>query len=182
MNLTDTSAIQEAVRRARLGDTEAFGELYATFFVPLYRYIYFRVSEKEDANDLAQDVFLKAYASFQNYVPSHESPLPYFYTIARNSIIDYYRKKKVPTLEDEVMQAIPDTTPSVEDEAMMHEDFALIERQLSQLSPDQQDALILKYLNGRTNTEIAKMMGKSEAAIRQLQSRGLKALRELCQR
>jgi RNA polymerase sigma-70 factor (ECF subfamily) len=179
MQAAEPEDIQENVRRARLGDSDAFAQLYTLYFTPLYRYVYFRVTNKADADDLTQEVFLKAYTSFQNYVPSSESPLPYFYTIARNMVIDHYRKKKTLVLNEDTLHQVPDTaTASPEDEAATKEEYLLIQTHVTYLPEDQQDALVLRFINGLSNKEIARVMKKSEVAVRQLQSRGLRSLRE----
>ena len=190
MHAADPENNDDLVQRAREGDSDAFAELYSAYFTPLYRYLYFRVQDKADADDLTQEVFLKAYASFKNFLPmvnttdtvpsanTAKSPLPYFYTIARNRLIDHYRKKKSVTLEDEVMQAIPDTTDSLEEAAAKNQEYEHIRKRITELPPDQQDALVLRFINGLSTEEVAKVLGKKEDAVRQLQSRGLRALKK----
>jgi RNA polymerase sigma-70 factor, ECF subfamily len=177
MHEADPENIADIVRRARLGDSAAFTVLYESYVTPLYRYIRSRVSEKADAEDLTQDVFLKAYTSFPRYVTTNDSPLPYFYTIARNSIIDHYRKKKSVVADEDVLGALPDTDDSPEEIAAKREDQTAALRLIKTLPNDQQDALILRFVEGLPTEKIAMMMGKSEAAIRQMQSRGLRSLK-----
>jgi RNA polymerase sigma-70 factor (ECF subfamily) len=179
MNSADPKNIVDIVRRASLGDAEAFGVLYESYFTEVYRYIYFRIPDKVDADDLTQEVFLKAYRSFGSYVPSGESPLPYFYTIARNSIIDHYRKKKTVIVEEEFLQGIPDHATSAEERFADKEELGALQMHLRMLPSDQQEAIILRFINTLSNKEIAVSMGKSEMAIRQLQSRGIRTLRNL---
>jgi RNA polymerase sigma-70 factor (ECF subfamily) len=179
MNSADPENIVAIVRRASLGDAEAFGVLYEAYFTKLYRYIYFRVSDKADADDLVQDVFVKAYRSFSTYTPSGTSALPFFYTIARNSIIDHYRKKKSVVVEDEILQEIPDHGVSAEEKFAEKEELQALQEHLRKLPADQQEAIVLHYINTLSNKEIAISMGKSEMAIRQLQSRGIRTLRNL---
>ena len=80
--------------QAREGDQGAFSLLYEQYATPLYRYIYFRVTRKEDSEDILQTVFLKAYRALPKFRNQGKNPLSFFYTIARNAIIDYRRKKK----------------------------------------------------------------------------------------
>jgi RNA polymerase sigma-70 factor (ECF subfamily) len=174
--------MKDVVERARSGDADAFAHLYTEYFTPLYRYVYFRVTDKSYADDLTQEIFLKAYASFGKYVPATDSPLPYFYTIARNLVTDHYRKKKPVVLQEEQMREIPDTSDSIEHE-LANEELqvavqAKIQMHLQKLPQLQQDALVLRFINERTNAEIGKIMGKSEVAVRQLQSRGIRSLRK----
>jgi RNA polymerase sigma-70 factor (ECF subfamily) len=171
--------VMDIVRRAKEGDEGAFAALYQLYFAPLYRYLYFRGADKADADDLVQDVFLKAYSSFSRYAPRSASPLAYFYTIARNAVIDHYRKKRVPVMEAAELERVASGEASAEEQAAKEEDYAAVQRALAELPPDQQSALILRYIEGRSNEEIASVLGKNEAAVRQLQSRGLKRLRDL---
>ena len=179
MNEADPENIEDIIRRARLGDSEAFAVLYESYFTPLYRYICFRVSDKEDADDLTQEVFLKAYASFPRYISSGGSPLAYFYTIARNSIIDHHRKKKTVIADEDIFNNIPDDAESAEMQAAKKEDYENLRQKIAQLPQDQQDAIVLRFIDGLSTQEIATMLGKSEVAIRQLQSRGLRSLRNM---
>jgi RNA polymerase sigma-70 factor (ECF subfamily) len=177
MNKADSENIEDIVRRARMGDPGAFGVLYELYFTPLYRYIYFRVPDKADADDLTQDIFLKVHASFSRYVSSGGSPLAYFYTIARNSIIDHHRKKKTLRAEDGVFDAIPDDAENAEERAVRNEEYEVLRKKIIQLPPDQQDAITLRFIDGLSTQEVASIMRKSEVAVRQIQSRGLKSLR-----
>jgi RNA polymerase sigma-70 factor (ECF subfamily) len=177
MNEADPENIADIVRRAQLGDSGAFAALYTAYFTPLYRYIFTRVSDKADADDLTQEVFLKAYTSFSRYVVRGESPLPYFYTIARNSIIDHYRKKKALVADEEVLSTIADISDSAEETAAKREEHEAILRGIATLPSDQQDALILRFTEGLSTNEIATILEKSEMAVRQLQSRGLRSLK-----
>ncbi len=177
MNEADPKHIEELIRRARLGDSEAFSVLYEAYFTPLYRYVYFRVSDESDAADLTQETFLKAYQSFPRYVSSGRSPLAFFYTVARNCIIDHYRKKKTVRADDEVFDSIPDEAMSAEVAAAMKEDGRSLREKIALLPQDQQDAIVLRFIDGLPSAEIATIMGKSEVAVRQMQSRGLRVLR-----
>jgi RNA polymerase sigma-70 factor, ECF subfamily len=179
MNKADPEDIEDIIRRARLGDAEAFGVLYQHYFTPLYRYIYFRIAEKADTDDLTQEIFLKAYESFSRYTYSGASPLAYFYAIARNMIIDHHRKKKAVLLDDEVWDAVADDTQSIEAKAAEKEDGEELRKRLAVLPEGEREAVTLKFINGLSNKEISVILGKSEAAVRQLQSRGLRAIKTM---
>ena len=74
---------------AKGGDSEAFGHIYHLYLTPVYRFIYFRLRNKEEAEDLTQTVFLKVYQSIHAFQVKNQSPLAYFLTIARNTVIDH---------------------------------------------------------------------------------------------
>ncbi|MEK7616201.1 MAG: sigma-70 family RNA polymerase sigma factor [Patescibacteria group bacterium] len=160
---------------ARKGDENAFSLLYEQYATPLYRYIYFRVRRREDVEDLLQTVFLKAYKALAKFRNRGKNPLSFFYTIARNSVIDYRRKKREIIMEDG--HEITDPGPDIAQLISIRYDGTMVRDALQKLSDDQCEVLTLRYINDCSNQEIAQLMGKTEEAVRQLQSRGLKALR-----
>ncbi len=170
--------LKNLVEKAKDGDKEAFSSLYRLFFTPIYRYIYFRTGSKAEAEDLTQDVFLKAYASLRRYSYSGTSPLAYFYTIARNSVIDYRRKKKMVVADDEELSSIADDRDNPQEQAIKSEDAEIVKKKIVLLPEEQQDVIVLRFIDGLSTKEIATMLAKSEEAVRQLQSRGLKFLRK----
>lgn len=174
---------KQLILLAKEGDAEAFSALYELFFVPLYRYVYFRVSSKEEAEDLVHTSFIKAFKSLGRFRDIGKEPLAYFYTIARNTILDFQRKKReILTDMPEQIIEYADRDPDTESAtvlALMREKRQTLEEVLKHISEDQRDAIVLKYLNDWSNEEIAKFMGKTEEAVRQLQSRGLKTCRTI---
>lgn len=169
------------MQMAKSGDTDAFGRLYELYFVPVFRYIYFRVKNKEEANDLAQTVFLKVFRSLSSFREQNKSPLAYFFTVAKNTVIDRWRTKKEVLLDDpeSVFGQIPDKTSNplelVENEETDH----AVRRAIEQLTDDQQEIIVLKFINEKPNKEIAAFLGKTEEAVRQLQCRALRVLRQI---
>lgn len=165
---------------ARDGDQQAFAQLYEQFAVPLFRYIFFRVNRKEDAEDILQSVFLKAYRSLPRFRDLGKEPLSYFYTIARTTVIDFQRKKHEVPIDDSehALEHIPDESMDTAHLASLHSEGAKIREGMSLLSEEQQEVITLRFMQDLSHKEIAKVMNKSEVAVRQLQSRGLRILRE----
>ena len=170
--------LKNIIEKARSGDGDAFAYLYKSYFTPVYRYIYFRVGSKNEAEDLTQDVFVKAYTSFNHYSYSGKSPLAYFYTIARNAVIDYRRKKKMLIMDDEDLITIADESDSPQEQSIKNEDAEMIRKKIALLSEDQQDVIVMRFIDELSTKEIATILNKSEDVVRQLQSRGLKSLRK----
>lgn len=169
------------IQLAKSGDTEAFGRLYELYFAPVFRYIYFRVKNKEEANDLVQTVFLKVFHSLSNFREQNKSPLAYFFTVARNAVIDRWRAKKEVLLDDpeSVLGQIPDKANSPLELVEKEETSQVVRRAIKQLADDQQEVIVLKFINEMPNKEIASLLGKTEEAVRQLQCRALRALRQI---
>ena len=166
---------------AKSGDAEAFGRLYELYFTPVFRYIYFRVKDKEEANDLTQTVFLKVFCSLPNFKEQNKSPLAYFFTVARNTVIDHWRAKKEVRLDDpeNVFEKIPDRANGPFELVEKKEDGQAVHRAIQELTDIQREVIVLKFINDISNKDIAELVGKTEEAVRQLQCRALKALRQI---
>ena len=165
------------VHQAKSGDSEAFARLYDAYVERVYRYILFRVSEDVTTEDLVSQVFLKAWQNLDRYKIGSSPFIAWLYTIARNLVIDYYRaKKEMLPLED--ARALPSDMQSPHEEVEMRFDLQAMRDGLQSLTGDQQQVLILKYIAGLPNENIAKIMNKQEGTIRGLQMRALQTLSE----
>ncbi|MDO8469487.1 MAG: sigma-70 family RNA polymerase sigma factor [bacterium] len=175
------------IERARRGESGAFEELYRTLFTPVYRYVAARIGDRNLAEDIVQTTFLKAYQALDRFEERGVDPRAYLLTIARNTVIDHWKKRTEVAFADTdavdgegepERDAIPDPAASasdVIDRALLRNDLRTA---LLLLTADQRDVLSLKFFAERTTEEIARELEKSPEAIRQLQSRGLKVLRE----
>ena len=165
------------IERAKHGDHDAFSWLYTTYFTQVYRYAYYRTGSAADAEDITQSVFLRAYESIGRYSHRGISPLAYFYTIARNAVIDHRRKKQVGVMPDEQLSTVVDSRDSPEENASRGYEGEYVRSKIRLLPEEQQEVVTLKFINELSNAEIAAILNKSEDAVRQLQSRGLRSLR-----
>ena len=180
--MSDKNAESDArvlMELAKKGDTGAFGRLYELYFTPVYRYIYFRVRDRREAEDLIQIVFLKAYKSVSSFREIGREPLAYFFTISRNAIIDRSRKKKeIPMEEWQLGLKGGDSGENIHGEVEKKERCREVREAIGSLTEDQQEVIVLKFINDLSNSEIARITGKTEEAIRQTQCRALKNLRK----
>jgi RNA polymerase sigma-70 factor (ECF subfamily) len=163
------------VRQAIAGDEHAFARLYDGYVERVYRFIFFRISDDTVTEDLVSQVFLKAWQSLDRYKIGNSPFIAWLYTIARNLVIDHYRSKK-DLLPLEEAAGMPSDMQSPDDEAQLQFDLEAMRDALQVLSADQQQVLILKYIAGLPNPDIAKIMNKQEGTIRGLQMRGLQVL------
>ncbi len=170
--------MKDIIIKAKQGDNEAFGLIYKEYLTPIYRYIFFRVGDKSQTDDLTQEVFLKVFKSLERLEVTDKSPLTYFYTVARNLLVDSYRKKIIPTIDedDAVYKLIEEDNP--EKQKILADDIKKLTTALGQISEVEADAIVMKFIDNYSNKEISQIMGKSEESVRQLQSRGLKSLRK----
>lgn len=164
------------IQLAKEGNKEAFGRLYELYFVPIFRYIYFRVMQKSEAEDLTQEVFLKAYEVIENFKDQKKSPLNYFFTLARNKIIDYCRKKKEVST-GEILNNLPSRNDDPLEIIEKKEIDDILKEAIQDLTEEQREVILLKFINDLSTREIASLLQKSQEAVRQLQCRAIKILR-----
>jgi RNA polymerase sigma-70 factor (ECF subfamily) len=165
----------QLVHQAKSGDSEAFAQLYDAYIERVYRYILFRVSEDIATEDLVSQVFLKAWQNLDRYKTGSSPFIAWLYTIARNLVIDYYRAKK-DTVSLDKAATLPSNTKRPEEEVEARFDLEAMRDGLQSLTGDQQQVLILKYIAGLPNENIARIMKKQEGTIRGLQMRALQTL------
>jgi RNA polymerase sigma-70 factor (ECF subfamily) len=177
-NLDDKKGIlTDLVKKAKKGDQAAFGDIYNQFFQKIYRFIYFRVSHKEVAEDLAEEVFLKVYGKIAG-INNAEAFEGWLYEVARNSVVDYYRQKKITIALDEV-ENILEYENNIVDSINLGQDQKLLLGLIKDLPKEQQIVIKLKFLEDMDTPVIAVMLHKSEGAIRVIQHRAIIKLREL---
>lgn len=162
-------------------DPEAFGKIYDLYARRIYRFVYFKVSSVEEAQDITADVFLKAWSYLideKGQEVRHLSAL--LYSMARNRVIDYYRSMSRETLplNESAEETIADgRTEHLKTDAKI--DLGLLEKHLRSLKDEYREALVMRYLDELETSEIAKILGKTQGNVRVLLHRALEALREL---
>jgi len=167
---------RQLVLQAQAGNSEAFGQLYDAYMERIYRFVYFRVEDQQTAEDITSQVFLKAWNNLDRFSFNRTPYLAWLYTIAHNAVIDHYRTRKVTAALDDVQLSQQDHAEAVENEIDLTSEMKTIKEVLQTLTDDQQKVLTLKFIEGMSNNEIARHLGKREGAIRALQMRGLQAL------
>lgn len=180
MLTTQPEAEAELVQRARTGDSEAFGRLYERSLDRVYRYIYFRVSDDDTAEDLTSKVFLKAWENLPRFKAGSSPFIAWLYTIAHNAVIDHYRTKRQTAPLDDIL-SLPDSDPLPDEQYDSRSDAQALRESLKQLTGLQRDVVTMKLIDGMNTEEIAKRLHKSCGAIRALQMRGLQALAKILQ-
>lgn len=151
---------------------------YEKYIAPIFRFIYFRVKNYQEAEDLTQTVFLKAWKNLDKYKKQNNPFSSWLYIIARNTTIDYWKKRKELDFDDKIFNGLPDNS-NILQEIENENDFQRIAESIGILTEDQQEIIILKFIEELSNKEISAILGKNEDAVRQLQSRALKSLRNI---
>ena len=166
----------QLVRRAQLGDTEAFGLLYVRYVEKIYAFIYYRTHHTQTAEDLTSVTFAKAMEKMPSYAAGKGSFSSWLYAIARNAVIDSYRTRKSDAPIEDVWDALSVDTRVPRDldaKAKLEE----VDEYLQTLSPATRSVIIMRLWDGLSFKEIADITGKSDAACKMAFSRGIRDLR-----
>ncbi|MFC1918108.1 RNA polymerase sigma factor [Chloroflexota bacterium] len=169
------SEINTLVEKAARRDMEAFGELYGIFLDPIYRYVLYQVKDKMTAEDIVEEVFVKAWHAIESCKGKGKTFSPWLYRIAHNHLLNTLKSaKKYTSLEG---RSIPETG-DLESEFELRLDQKELREKVFGLPHNQKQVIILKFIEGFSNREIARIMGKNEGAVRILQMRALTSLRQ----
>ena len=170
----DTVALDALVDRARLGDADAFGLLYDRFQPEILRYLVHRVGDPDAAEDLAQQVFLKAWQAIPRYEARGVPFKAWLYRMAHNQMVDHFRTRR-PTTDLEGVD--PPQEAEAEGLVIAAETTEALAKAMSRLSEDHRQVLTLRFLMEKSAREIGEVMGRKGVTIRGLQMRALQALR-----
>jgi RNA polymerase sigma-70 factor (ECF subfamily) len=168
------------VELARSGDCEAFGLLYDHYQPSVYRFVYYRTRSTSLAEDLTSETFLRALRNMGGFRWQGKDFGAWLMTIARNLCTDHFKAGRTRLeLTTEDMGAHDDATESPENEVLAGLTNEVLLGGLRQLSDEQRDCLIMRFLQGLSIAETAKVLGRSEGAVKQLQLRGVRNLAKL---
>lgn len=159
--------------RAR-NDPEAFGLLYSRYAHRVISYFLLRTGNREDAEDLASQVFVKAFEALPRFRAGQGTVRSWLFAIAHNLAVSHYRSRRTTQPLDSLELA--DGSPSLDERAARQDDLARLRRALASLTDDQRRVIELR-LAGLSGIEIGKAVGKSHAAVKMLQHRALDNLR-----
>lgn len=175
---------QQVITKAQSGDRDSLNALVSCYWQPIYRLVLYKMGNPEDAQELTQETFLKAFRSLSRYEFKEVPFKTYLGRIALNLVTDYWRKKgRTPPVIDiaEYQMPLVDTGLRPEEAALDHERQEEMSRLVRLLPDDQRRAVELRIIAGLSVKEAADMMGKTEAALKMLQQRALKSLRRMVQ-
>ena len=170
----EAGVIRPLVDRAKEGDAEAFGALYDRFQPEILRYLIVRTRNRDVSEDLAQQVFLKAWQAIPRYQHRGAPFRAWLYRMAHNQMVDHFRTSR-PTTDLEGVDLPED--PEAEARVLTAETNDLLRGALERLSEDHREVLVLRFLMEKSAREIGEIMDRKEVTIRGLQMRALQALR-----
>ena len=168
---SDDAAIVEAART----DPQAFGELYERFYPRVYRYVYLRVGNIPDAEDVTGLVFIKALEALRTYQSRGNGFAPWIFRIARNAVVDHYRRQRKQTSLENIDFEGGEGDPIIS--VLGNDNRTELRALVETLSADQREVILLRYAAELSFCEIATILKKKEPAIRMLLHRGLRKLK-----
>ena len=168
----------EQIRRAQTGDAQVISALYERYYRGIYRYLYYRVGDRQIAEDLTSEVFLRMLRFIAGFHPPASMFQSWLFQIARNLAIDHYRKmsgrENLP-LEERMAAANVDLDRTVEHNLTSQS----LRQALDRLTEDQRDVILMRFVAEMPLAQVARVLHKSEDAVKGLQRRALLALRRI---
>lgn len=174
---------QRLIALAQRGDADAFAELYRANVQAIYRYIAHRVNDPQLAEDITGDVFIRALEALSSYQEQGRPFIAWLYRVAHARVVDYYRRTGRRPIETDLDDEEPTPVVTDLDTAMIRRQAAAALREaITHLTGDQQQVVILRFIEGYRIEMVAQIMGKQPNAVKALQHRALRALAGRLQR
>jgi RNA polymerase sigma-70 factor, ECF subfamily len=173
-----TENVRKLVDRAQQGDRSALEELYLIHFDRIYSYLHMSVGNRHDAEDLTTQTFMKMLESIGRFRWPSAPFSAWLFRIAHNLAMDHFRARRRWQPEEEVPEPVGSEEPSAELEAMQSIGRQSMMELIEKLSPEQQQVLTLKFVFNFPNADVAKILEKTEGAIKSLQHRALASLQK----
>nr|WP_245818588.1 sigma-70 family RNA polymerase sigma factor [Haloechinothrix alba] len=184
-----TAEAWELVHAAQAGDTDAFGRLYDSYVDTVFRYVLFRVGDRELAEDVTSETFLRALRRISSVSYQGRDVGAWFITIARNLVLDHVKssRAKREVVTSELAESGPVAfvgTDRAEDSGPEQQVLASatkseLFRCIDTLGGDQRDCIVLRFIQGLSVAETAQIMQRNEGAIKALQHRAVRRLAHL---
>ncbi|MCX3059855.1 ECF subfamily RNA polymerase sigma factor, BldN family [Streptomyces beihaiensis] len=177
---SDSARMMDLVERAQGGEADAFGRLYDQYSDTVYRYIYYRVGGKATAEDLTSETFLRALRRISTFTWQGRDFGAWLVTIARNLVADHFKSSRfrLEVTTGEMLDA-NEVERSPEESVLESLSNAALLDAVRRLNPQQQECVTLRFLQGLSVAETARVMGKNEGAIKTLQYRAVRTLARL---
>ena len=170
---SELTLVQRAARR----DQSAFAALYERHVERVFRHVHYMVPDRVDAEDITQDVFVKAWKSIQHYRWTGAPFVSWLIAIARNAIVDHYRASKNLRHFEPTDDADSRPDPALSMELKMG--GLEVREAVMKLKGDKQKVILMRFIDGFSYEEVARALRKSEGAVRVIQYRALRELREI---
>lgn len=168
----------DLVHRAQQFENAALTSLYQTYYPKVYNYAHLQLGEVQAAEDLASEVMVKVLESLKDYRFTGTPFAAWVFRIARNRLIDLHRRRhrRGEVALSETLPSREASPPSLAERAMSRDE---IRAALARLTEEQRQVIVLKFIEGFDNRSVAKVIGRSDGAVKSLQHRALLSLRRI---
>jgi RNA polymerase sigma-70 factor (ECF subfamily) len=173
---------QRLLQQAQRGDADAFAALYRANVQNIFRYIAHRVNNTQLAEDLTGDVFTRALEGLPTYTDQGKPLVAWLYRIAHARVVDHYRRTQRRPVETDVEDEPLPFTPDMDEGLVRRHAARALRAAIAELTDDQQQVVILRFVEGHSLETTAQMMDKNANAIKALQHRALRSLASRLQR
>jgi RNA polymerase sigma-70 factor (ECF subfamily) len=178
---TSKDDLSPVIIAAQQGDQHAFDQIYDRFADALFRYVYSKCGDASLAEDLVGDLWVRVVERLASFrlPPSgvEQAFAAWLYRIAHNLVIDNYRRKSSGNVP--LDPSLSDREPRPEERAISNDESRTLHAAIAQLTPDQREVLLLRFIEERSNAEVASLTGRTEGAVKVMQHRALGALAKL---
>lgn len=178
MGLSQSLDLATLVRRAQAGDSAAFETIYHHFADPIFRFLYARCGDAGLAEELAGDFWVRVVEQMPRFrYPADRGDAVFagwLYRIARNMVIDAHRQRAKSPLDLDETTVVVDEDPNAR--VIAAEDRDELRAAVEQLTPEQREVVLLRFVEERSHAEVAMLTGSTEGAVKVMQHRALKAL------
>jgi len=172
----DRAQEKRLLQKAQQGDQAAFADLYRENVQTIFRYVYHRVNDRQLAEDLTADVFVRAVKGLASYKDTGKPWIAWLYRIAHARVVDHYRRQNRRPDDTDVDATPISVTPNMDARLMRQQAARALREAITYLTDDQQQVIILRFIEGKRIDEVAQTLGKKPNAIKALQHRALRSL------
>ena len=167
---------QRLIRSAQKGNADAFSALYRANVQKIFRYIFYRVNDSHVAEDLTGDVFMRALEGIGKYNDRGKPFVAWLYTIAHARVVDYYRQTQRRAGESDIDTVSLPFNPDMDADLVRRHAAQQLRKAIAALTVDQQQVIILRFVERQPINQVARIMDKKPNAIKALQHRALRSL------
>jgi RNA polymerase sigma-70 factor (ECF subfamily) len=167
---------EKLLEQAKRFDPDALRTLHNRFYEPIYRYVFYKVSDRQVSEDLTSDVFLRVLEALKQGKMWNTTPDAWIFGIARNVVADYYRKNSRHTdVELDERLSLPEEESPTR-QVMIAEQYDELSQAITLLTDEQRDVVVLRFMEGLSINDVAEVLNKTPGAVKGLQHRALRAL------
>lgn len=163
------------LNRARSLEPEALEQIHDMYYVPIYRYVAFRVNEQQTAEDLTSEVFTRLLKALRERTAPQKTLRGWLFSVASRVVKDHYRKK-YRRQQTNLDESLPSLSPGPDQQVELMLTNESLRHAITELTEEQQEVIALRFGYEMSVRDVAQTVGKSEGAIKMLQARAIAAL------